>query len=70
MSGSQAQKIGGEIGDVRASIDVDKLNEYIRAHVSVIRAPVSVKQFKVSILEHSRGLVLIVVRVVWTGAVL
>ncbi|KAF7792759.1 hypothetical protein EIP86_003857 [Pleurotus ostreatoroseus] len=46
MSGSQAQKIGGEIGDVRASIDVDKLNEYIRAHVSVIRAPVSVKQFK------------------------
>ena len=69
MSGSQAQKIGGEIGDVRASIDVDKLNEYIRAHVSVIRAPVSVKQFKVSILEYSGGIGLTCMRVVWTGAV-
>lgn len=52
---SQSQKIGGEIGDIRASIDVDKLNEYIREHVSVIRAPVSVKQFKVSVLRFLQG---------------
>lgn len=48
---SQSQKIGGDIGDVRASIDVDKLNEYIQEHVSVIHAPVSVKQFKASNLS-------------------
>ncbi|KAL1746663.1 kinase-like domain-containing protein [Schizophyllum fasciatum] len=40
------QKIGGEIGDVRASIDADRLNDYIARHVKAIQAPVSIKQFK------------------------
>ncbi|GJE91381.1 phosphotransferase family protein [Phanerochaete sordida] len=40
------KKIGGEVGEVRASIDVAKLNAYIEAHVPAIKAPVTVKQFK------------------------
>jgi hypothetical protein len=43
------QKIGGEIGEVRATIDVASLNAYIEKHVPAIRAPVTVKQFKVSV---------------------
>lgn len=46
---SAPQKIGGEIGEVRASIDVASLNAYIEKHVPAIRAPVSVKQFKVCV---------------------
>ena len=41
-------KIGGEVGEVRANIDADKLNDYIARHVKAIQAPVSIKQFKVS----------------------
>jgi len=41
------KKIGGEYGDVRASIDVEKLNAYLEAHVPEVTAPVTVKQFKV-----------------------
>jgi len=41
------KKIGGEYGDVRASIDVGKLNAYLEAHVPEVTAPVTVKQFKV-----------------------
>ncbi len=44
---SQSQKIGGEIGEIRASIDVSKLNAYIEKFVPAICAPVVVKQFKV-----------------------
>ncbi|KAL1678289.1 kinase-like domain-containing protein [Schizophyllum commune] len=39
-------KIGGEVGEVRANIDADKLNDYIARHVKAIQAPVSIKQFK------------------------
>lgn len=44
---SEPKKIGGEIGEVRASIDVANLDAYIEKHVPAIRAPVTVKQFKV-----------------------
>ena len=40
-------QIGGEIGEIRASIDIAKLNEYLTRHVRAIHAPVTVKQFKV-----------------------
>ncbi|CAL1711401.1 unnamed protein product [Somion occarium] len=39
-------KIGGEYGEIRANIDVDKLNAYIDRHVDAVAAPVAVKQFK------------------------
>ncbi|KAH8115376.1 kinase-like protein [Phellopilus nigrolimitatus] len=45
MSNSD-NKIGGEYGKVRASIDVGKLNVYFDQHVRAIRTPVDVKQFK------------------------
>lgn len=45
---NKPKKIGGEVGEVRANIDADKLNEYIARHVKAIQAPVSIKQFKVS----------------------
>ena len=41
------RKIGGEYGDVRAAIDVDKLNAYLKSYVPEVVAPVTVKQFKV-----------------------
>lgn len=44
---SKAKKIGGEYGEIRANIDVDKLNTYLSRHVKVVRTPVEVKQFKV-----------------------
>jgi aminoglycoside phosphotransferase (APT) family kinase protein len=47
MSGSQPQKIGGEYGEVRASIDVQKLHSYLASNVKAIQTPVVVKQFKV-----------------------
>ncbi|KAL4248300.1 Acyl-CoA dehydrogenase 10-like protein [Abortiporus biennis] len=40
------RKIGGEYGEIRANIDVDKLNTYLDKHVQAIKAPVEVKQFK------------------------
>lgn len=46
---STPQKVGGEIGDVRANIDVDNLNKYLKGHVPTVSGPVAVKQFKVSI---------------------
>jgi len=45
MSTQPQKKIGGEYGEVRANIDVDKLNEYLASNTS-IKAPVAVKQFK------------------------
>ena len=47
-----ATKIGGEIGEVRANIDVASLNAYIEKHVPAVRAPVAVKQFKVSVRSN------------------
>ncbi|TDL16112.1 kinase-like protein [Rickenella mellea] len=46
MSKSPQQKIGGEYGEMRANIDVDRLNKYIEKTVKVIKTPVDVKQFK------------------------
>lgn len=45
------KKIGGEFGEVRANIDVDKLNKYFEEKVPSVKAPVEVKQFKVSPLD-------------------
>ncbi|KAF8520271.1 kinase-like protein [Hysterangium stoloniferum] len=42
------QQVGGEYGEVRANIDVEKLNEYLSSHVAAVRTPVGLKQFKVS----------------------
>ena len=47
-SADKPQKIGGEYGEVRANIDVHKLNAYLDKHVKAIKTPVDVKQFKVS----------------------
>ena len=47
-SSNPGQKIGGEYGEVRANIDVDRLNKYLDDHVKEVVAPVEVKQFKVS----------------------
>ena len=47
-SSNPGQKIGGEYGEVRANIDVDRLNKYLDEHVKEVVAPVEVKQFKVS----------------------
>ncbi|KAL5532039.1 hypothetical protein ACEPAF_5603 [Sanghuangporus sanghuang] len=46
MSGPSRTQIGGEYGDVRATIDVAKLNEYLGKHVKTVGTPVTVKQFK------------------------
>ena len=40
------KKIGGEYGEVRANIDVDKLNAYLVNRIPGLSAPVAVKQFK------------------------
>ena len=45
---SGPQKMGGEYGEIRASIDIDNLNAYLSKQVPSIKAPVDVKQFKVS----------------------
>lgn len=42
------KKIGGEYGEIRANIDIDSLNAYLKAHTPGIATPVNVKQFKVS----------------------
>lgn len=43
--------VGGEYGEIRANIDVDKLNVYLSKHVKSVQAPVEVKQFKVSLVH-------------------
>lgn len=43
---AEPKKIGGEIGEVRANIDVANLDAYIEKHVPAIRTPVVIKQFK------------------------
>lgn len=42
------KQIGGEYGEIRASINVTQLNMYLLSHVPVVNVPVTVKQFKVS----------------------
>lgn len=49
MSNKAAKKIGGEFGEVRATIDVAKLNDFLSKHGNGIVTPLlDVKQFKVS----------------------
>ncbi|KAF9529729.1 protein kinase subdomain-containing protein PKL/CAK/ACAD [Crepidotus variabilis] len=43
---SPQKKVGGEYGEVRASIDVEKLDAYLAKHTPGIKTPVDVKQFK------------------------
>jgi hypothetical protein len=47
MSTSPLKKIGGEYGEVRASIDGSKLNAYLAKHTQKVVTPVNIKQFKV-----------------------
>lgn len=44
---STSGKIGGEYGPVRANIDLERLESYLKANVKAIKTPVDVKQFKV-----------------------
>ncbi|KAH8827933.1 kinase-like domain-containing protein [Flagelloscypha sp. PMI_526] len=46
MPAEPPKKIGGEYGEIRASIDLDSLNSYLEKATTRIRGPVSVKQFK------------------------
>ncbi|RDB24710.1 Acyl-CoA dehydrogenase family member 11 [Hypsizygus marmoreus] len=46
MSSAAPKKIGGEYGEVRANIDVSKLNAYLAKQAPGIKTPVDVKQFK------------------------
>ena len=67
MTGVKPQQIGGEVGEVRANINVDNLNAYLEKSVPAVRAPVAVKQFKVCPRAHlSRHRTDAVP--VWTGA--
>jgi hypothetical protein len=45
---SGPQKIGGEYGEIRATINIDNLNDYLSKHTPSIKAPIDIKQFKVS----------------------
>ena len=51
MSSSVSKKVGGEYGEVRATIDVEKLNTYLaNLNTGTIQTPlVTIEQFKVSI---------------------
>ncbi|KAJ7782630.1 kinase-like domain-containing protein [Mycena metata] len=40
------KKIGGEVGEVRANIDVETLTAYLLKNVKALRGPIDVKQFK------------------------
>jgi len=46
MTNESPKKIGGEYGDVRANIDVEKLNAYLVKNVKSLKGPIDVKQFK------------------------
>lgn len=47
MSAESNKKIGGEYGNIRANIDIGKLNAYLQQNVPVMKLPIDVKQFKV-----------------------
>jgi hypothetical protein len=55
-----SRKIGGEYGEIRASIDIDNLSAYLSKHTPSIRTPIDLKQFKVKkyILKNITGLLL------------
>ncbi|KDQ52817.1 hypothetical protein JAAARDRAFT_197893 [Jaapia argillacea MUCL 33604] len=40
------KKIGGEYGEIRANIDVERLEAYIAEHVKRVEVPLEIKQFK------------------------
>jgi hypothetical protein len=44
--GEEREKIGGEYGQMRAIIDIKKLQAYLANNVEVMAAPIQVKQFK------------------------
>ncbi|EPT00340.1 hypothetical protein FOMPIDRAFT_1101889, partial [Fomitopsis schrenkii] len=44
---STSGKIGGEYGPVRANVDLERLESYLKANVEAIKTPVDVQQFKV-----------------------
>ncbi|PFH52166.1 hypothetical protein AMATHDRAFT_2412 [Amanita thiersii Skay4041] len=46
MADNSPKRIGGDYGSVRASIDVDKLNQYLQSIAPAITTPVDVKQFE------------------------
>lgn len=47
MADIAPKQTGGGYGNIRATIDVDKLNAYLAKNASAIKAPVDVKQFTV-----------------------
>jgi hypothetical protein len=53
MTPPNPQKVGGEYGDVRATIDLASLNRYLVDHCPFMKAPVQVKQFKVRSQQSS-----------------
>ena len=58
---------GGELGDVRAPIDNDKLNAYLANNVPALTVPVTVKQFKVRSIEILLRQGLTTFTTVWPG---
>lgn len=50
---SSQKKIGGEYGEIRATIDVQKLNTFLAKTTPDIKVPVEVKQFKVRVSSFS-----------------
>ena len=54
-SPAKPKKVGGEYGEVRASIDVGRLEMYVDANVKVMKTPLEVKQFKVRFLFEFLG---------------
>lgn len=69
MTNEQPKKIGGEFGEVRANIDIESLNVYLAKHVEAVKAPVAVKQFKVS-AQSTSILTVLTETVVWAGEVI
>jgi hypothetical protein len=47
MSNGTPKSTGVDYGAIRADIDIEKLNAYLKTHVPVVIAPVEVQQFKV-----------------------
>jgi hypothetical protein len=66
MSNGSPKRVGGEYGELHANIDIDKLNAYLVAHVSVVSSPVDVQQFKVR-SRLSRADLYLTFCSVWTG---
>ena len=48
------RRIGGEYGEVRAIIDLGKLNQYLSARVPALSSPVTMKQFKVCLRSYPK----------------